>query len=43
MDLSKYAGENLLLRILPIMDDFERALKHIDSTDSDYVALKRWN
>jgi molecular chaperone GrpE len=39
MDLSKYAGENLLLSILPIMDDFERALKHIDTT-TDYVALK---
>jgi molecular chaperone GrpE len=39
MDLSKYAGENLLLSILPIMDDFERALKHIDTT-TDYIALK---
>jgi len=39
MDLSKYAGENLLLGIIPLMDDFERALRHID-TDSDYVALK---
>jgi molecular chaperone GrpE len=39
MELSKYAGENLLLGIIPLMDDFERALKHID-TDSDYVALK---
>ena len=39
MDLSKYAGENLLLGIIPLMDDFERALKHIE-TDSDYVALK---
>jgi molecular chaperone GrpE len=39
MDLSKYAGENLLLSIIPLMDDFERALKHID-TDSDCNALK---
>lgn len=39
MELSKYAGENLLLGIIPLMDDFERALKHIDSSlDSD--ALK---
>ncbi len=30
MDLSKYAGENLLLSIIPLMDDFERALRHID-------------
>ena len=39
MDLSKYAGENLLISIIPLMDDFERALKHID-TDSDCNALK---
>jgi len=39
MDLSKYAGENLLLGIIPLMDDFERALKHME-TDTDCVALK---
>jgi molecular chaperone GrpE len=39
MDLSKYAGENLLLSIIPLMDDFERALKHID-TNGDCVALR---
>jgi len=39
MDMSKYAGENLLLGIIPLMDDFERALKHMDST-TDNVALK---
>jgi molecular chaperone GrpE len=39
MDLSRYAGENLLLSMLPIMDDFERALKHMDST-ADRIALK---
>ncbi len=39
MDLTKYAGENLLLRLLPFMDDFERAIKHIDSSgDSAAVA-----
>ena len=37
MDLSKYAGENLLL--IPLMDDFERALKHMDSS-TDCAALK---
>ena len=26
MELSKYAEENLLLKIIPFMDDFERAL-----------------
>jgi molecular chaperone GrpE len=39
MDLTKYASENLLLNILPIMDDFERALQHID-TASDSVSMK---
>jgi len=39
MELSKYAGENLLLKIIPIMDDFERALKHMDSA-TDCVAMK---
>jgi molecular chaperone GrpE len=39
MELSKYAGENLFLEIIPLMDDFERALKHIDTT-TDCVALK---
>jgi molecular chaperone GrpE len=32
MDLSKYAGEEVFLKIIPIMDDFERALKHMDLT-----------
>jgi len=39
MDLSKYAGESLLLNLIPIIDDFERALKHMDSA-TDSVALK---
>jgi molecular chaperone GrpE len=39
MELSKYAGENLLLGIIPLMDDFERAQKHMDST-VDCGALK---
>jgi molecular chaperone GrpE len=39
MDLSKYATETVLLRIIPFMDDFERALKHMDST-TDCVAMK---
>jgi len=34
IDLSKYAEENLLLKIIPLMDDFERALLHIDSTEN---------
>ena len=39
MDLSKYAGENLFLGIIPLMDDFERALRHMDSA-TDCVAMK---
>lgn len=39
MDLSKYAGENLFLGIIPLMDDFERALKHME-TSTDCIALK---
>lgn len=32
MDIYKYAGEDLLKKILPLMDDFERALKHMENT-----------
>ena len=39
MDLSKYAGENLFLGIIPLMDDFERALRHMN-TASDCAAMK---
>jgi len=39
MDLSKYAGESLLLNLIPVMDDFERALKHMDSS-ADCAAMK---
>jgi molecular chaperone GrpE len=34
IDLSKYAEENVLLKIIPLMDDFERALLHIDSAEN---------
>lgn len=30
IDLSKFASENILLKLLPFMDDFERALKNIE-------------
>jgi len=39
IELSKYAEENLLLKIIPLMDDFERALQHMDSA-SDITAIK---
>jgi len=38
MELSKYGGENLLVSILPLMDDFERAMAHMDTaTDCDAI------
>jgi molecular chaperone GrpE len=39
MELSKYASENMLLKIIPLMDDFERALKHME-TSTDSASLK---
>ena len=34
IELSKYASENILLQILPLMDDFERALSNIEKSDN---------
>jgi molecular chaperone GrpE len=39
IELTKHAGENILLSIIPVMDDFERALKHMESA-TDSAALK---
>jgi len=39
MELSKYASEDMLLKIIPLMDDFERALQHMD-TATDIEAMK---
>jgi len=39
MEMSKYAGENLFLSIIPLMDDFDRALSHMDAT-TDCNAMK---
>jgi molecular chaperone GrpE len=39
MELSKYASEDMLLKIIPFMDDFERALQHMD-TATDIEAMK---
>jgi molecular chaperone GrpE len=39
MDLLRYSGEDLLLKIIPLMDDFDRALLHLD-TASDSTSLK---
>ncbi len=39
MEMSKYAGENIFINILPLMDDFDRALSHMDLT-TDSPAMK---
>jgi len=39
MELTKYASENILLKILPFMDDFERALKNSEDT-KDCAAVR---
>ncbi len=39
MELSKTAGESLILGLLPVIDDFDRALAHIDEA-KDIDALK---
>jgi len=39
MDLSKFATEEILLRIIPLMDDFDRALKHMED-GTDCTAMK---
>jgi len=39
MEISKYAGEDLLKEILTFMDDFERALKHIEPA-TEYKGIK---
>ena len=39
MEMSKYAAEDLFLKIIPLMDDFDRALAHMD-TATDCEAMK---
>jgi len=39
IDISKYGAENLLLKLLPVMDDFDRALKHMDEA-TDCTSMK---
>lgn len=39
MDLSKYAAEDLFRKIIPFMDDFDRAVAHMD-TATDATAIK---
>jgi molecular chaperone GrpE len=39
IDITKYAGENLLIKILPVMDDLERAITNM-KTSTDCTAIK---
>ena len=39
-ELIKSAGENILTNILPLVDDFERALKAMNETNEDLKTLK---
>lgn len=39
MELTKTAGESILLNVLPVMDDFERGIQHVDEA-SDINAVK---
>ena len=40
MNLLKYAAENFIVKLLPIIDDFERSLQHIDDAQ-DKEAIKQ--
>jgi molecular chaperone GrpE len=40
LNLLKYAAESFIIKLLPIVDDFERSLQHIDST-KDVDSLKQ--
>jgi molecular chaperone GrpE len=39
IELSKYASEEVLLKLLPVMDDFERAVNHMELS-TDCTAMK---
>lgn len=39
MDISKYASEDILKKIIPFMDDFDRALKHLNES-AGYEGMK---
>lgn len=33
IEITKYASQDLIIKMLPILDDFERAVKHLDSAE----------
>lgn len=40
LNLLKYAAETFIIKLLPVVDDFERSLQHIDNS-SDIESLKK--
>ncbi len=40
LNLLKYAAESFIIKLLPIVDDFERSLQHIDNS-SDTESIKK--
>lgn len=40
LDLSKFATEDLIVKLLPVLDDFDRALKAIETIQSADASLK---
>jgi molecular chaperone GrpE len=40
IEITRHAGENILISIIPVMDDFERALKLMDASTADSLAIK---
>jgi len=40
LNLLKYAAESFIIKLLPVIDDFERSLQHIDSS-KDIESLKQ--
>jgi len=40
IELSKYAASEIIEKLLPVLDDFERAIKAFDSTNETGQALK---
>ncbi len=40
LNLIKYSAENFIVKLLPVIDDFERSLQHLDNT-KDIESLKQ--
>jgi molecular chaperone GrpE len=40
INLIKYAAENFIIKLLPVVDDFERSLEHIDNSNENEPVKK---